>query len=130
MKISAIVAAAAPLSVLLLAACGSPAPASSPGGGSAASASSPAAAPGSYTFSTAPADENATEIALSASTDAYFNQRYGTQLPTAAEQCEPASAVGSPYVLWQCGYVIRGNNETTIKITGPHSWQIVPPDGN
>jgi len=28
-------------------------------------------------------------------------------------------------VFWQCSYIIRSSNETTIKLTGPHSWQIV-----
>jgi hypothetical protein len=138
MKISALAVAAAvivaPLSVLLLSACGSPSPASppSPAGasGPASSASTPSGTSGSYTYSTAPGAENATGIALNASTDAYFNRRYGTYLPASAEQCEPASPVASSNVLWQCGYVIRGNDGTTVKITGPHSWEIVSAAGN
>jgi hypothetical protein len=117
---------AASLSVLLLAACSTSASSS----GTSASSTPPAAASpaaSSATFSTNPADISATELALDSSTAAYFNSRYGTQLPAAGEECESASSLGATsYELWSCSYVIRGSNETTIKLTGPHSWEIVP----
>jgi hypothetical protein len=117
---------AASLSVLLLAACGTSASSSGASVSSTPPAvASPAASSG--TFSTNPADISATELALDSSTAAYFNSRYGTQLPAAGEECESASSMGATSdQLWSCSYVIRGINETTIKLTGPHSWQIVP----
>jgi hypothetical protein len=119
---------AASLSVLLLAACGTSASSSGTGVSSAPpAAASTAASSGTLTFSTNPADISATDLALDSSTAAYFNSRYGTQLPAAGEECESASSLGATsYELWSCSYVIRGINETTIKLTGPHSWEIVP----
>jgi hypothetical protein len=91
------------------------------------SSAPPVAASPAATFSTNPADISATELALDSSTAAYFNSRYGTQLPAAGEQCESASNLGAMSdQLWSCAYVIRGSNETTIQLTGPHSWEIVP----
>jgi hypothetical protein len=112
---------AASLSILLLAACGS---SSSPSGTSAGNSAGSAVSQG--TFSANPADLSATELALDQSTAAYFNARYGTQLPADGEECGSASAASATsYLLFACSYIIRGDNETTIKLTGPHSWEIV-----
>lgn len=112
---------AASLSILLLAACGS-SPSNS-GTSVSAQAGSPAS---SGTFSANPADLSKTELALDNSTAAYFNARYGTFLPADGEECGSASAANATsYSLWECSYIIRGDNETTIKLTGSHSWVIV-----
>lgn len=115
------------LSAFPLAACGSPvSPASSPPAGAAATSG---ASSGIYTYSTAPADETATANSLDESTASYVNARYGTEYAATDMECSPTyyeSAADKSFSLWSCNYFVNGNSTGIIKITGPHSWQIMP----
>lgn len=120
-------APAAFLSAFVLAACGS---SSWPLGSLPAVAEATSGvSPGSYTYSTVPADESATANALDESTAAYVNARYGTEYAAADMECSPTyyeSAADKSFSLWSCNYFANGISTGIIKITGPHNWQIMP----
>ena len=40
------------------------------------------------------------------------------------------TAADKSFVLWSCDYFVNGSGTGTIKITGPHSWQIIPGSGS
>jgi hypothetical protein len=121
-------------SVLLLAACGSSSPSPSSTSGTSPIAATAPSASSSGTYSTDPADEATTENALNESTAAYANAHYGTEYSAADEQCSPTyyeSAADKSFVLWTCSYLASGgSSQATIKITGPHSWEVLSGDGN
>jgi hypothetical protein len=41
-----------------------------------------------------------------------------------------APAADKSFVLWSCDYFVNGSGTGTIKITGPHNWQIIPGSGS